>query len=260
MKRANISKQIKGLKSAVIAYSGGVDSTLLLSLAVKLLGRKKVLAVVARSETYPEREIKAAVAFCKKNRIRYKLIKTDEILDPNFSANPRERCYFCKKELFSKLLEIAKKENLNCVCDGSNLDDLSDFRPGSKAKKELGIKSPLQEAGLTKEQIRRLSKKLKLPTWDKPSLACLSSRIPYGTAITEPLLAQIGRAEEYLNRLGFRQFRVRHHGEVARIEVEEKDLAKLLKFRHKISKKLQELGYKYATLDLLGYRTGSMNL
>lgn len=259
MKRANISKQIKGLKSALVAYSGGVDSTLLLRLATNLLGREKVLAVIARSVTYPEREIKAAIAFCKKNKIRYKTIKTEEFSNPNFSATPKDRCYHCKRELFSKLLEIAKKENLTYVCDGSNYDDLSDFRPGSRAKKELGVRSPLQEAGLTKKEIRKLSKKLKLPTWDKPSFACLSSRIPYGTAITKETLYKIGKAEEYLQKLGFKQFRVRHHNEIARIELLPKDLAQSLKFRHKISKKMQDLGYKYATLDLLGYRTGSMN-
>lgn len=255
MKLASISK----LNSILVAYSGGVDSTLLLKLAIDSLGRKKVLAVIAKSETYPEHEYKFAVSFCKKNKIKYKTIITKELNNPNFASNPKNRCYYCKSELFSKLVKIAKEEGLEYVCDGSNHDDLSDFRPGSKAKKELGIISPLQEAGLTKDAIRKLSKKLKLPTWNKPSFACLSSRFPYGDKITNKKLRQIDQAEAYLRKLGFKQLRVRHHNNVARIELEEKAIPKAIKQKKKITKKLKELGYTYITLDLIGYRTGAMN-
>lgn len=256
MKLENILKQFK---SILVAYSGGVDSTFLLKSAKDILGTNNVLAVIAKSETYPEHEYKFAVSFCRKNKIRYKVIITKELNNPNFASNPKNRCYYCKSELFSKLAKIAKEEGLNYVCDGSNYDDLSDFRPGSKAKEELGVKSPLQEAGLTKDDIRKLSKKLKLPTWNKPSFACLSSRFPYGDEITNQKLRQIDKAEAYLRGLGFKQLRVRHHGEIARIELEPKSMPKALKIKEKISKKLKNLGFTYITLDLLGYRTGAMN-
>jgi len=259
MKLANLLKHIKSLDSLLIAYSGGVDSTLLLRLAIDSLDRKKVLAVIAKSETYPEHEYKFAVSFCKKHKIRYKTIKTKELNNPNFASNQKNRCYYCKTELFSKLIKIAKKEGLNYVCDGSNYDDLSDFRPGNKAKKELGVRSPLEEAKLTKDDIRKLSKKLKLPTWNKPSFACLSSRFPYGDKITDKKLKQIDKAEAYLRKLGFKQSRVRHHKNIARIEIEERDMLKAIDNKDKITKKLNKLGYIYVTLDLIGYRTGAMN-
>ncbi|NQU17032.1 MAG: ATP-dependent sacrificial sulfur transferase LarE [Candidatus Saganbacteria bacterium] len=254
-----LNKYLSSLKSVLIAFSGGVDSTFLLFSSLKVLGKKNVLAVIAKSETYPEHEFRFAQSFCEKNKIRYKVIKTKELKNKNFSSNPKNRCYYCKSELFSKLIEIAKEESIDHICDGSNHDDLSDFRPGTKAKKELGILSPLQEVGLKKAVIRKLSKKLKLPTWNKPSFACLSSRFPYGSKITDKKLRQIDKAEAYLRKLGFRQLRVRHHGDIARIELEQESMTKALKFKKQILKKLKTLGYTYVTLDLLGYRTGAMN-
>lgn len=266
MKPANLSKKTNKLKkiiqsfeSLLVAFSGGVDSTLLLKISVQILGKEKVLAVIAQSETYPLLEIKAAIKFCRQNQISFRLIKTNELKDPNFISNPKERCYYCKKELFHKLNSIADQNQFAGVCDGSNFDDLSDFRPGSKAKKELGIISPLQEAGFTKSDIRRLSRQMKLKTWDKPSFACLSSRIPYGTKITDPILKQIGKAEAFLFGLGFKQLRVRYHGNIARIEVDPKAMGKIILKKEKIIRKFKDFGFNYTTLDLTGYRTGSMN-
>lgn len=246
--------------SLLVAFSGGVDSTLLLKAVHDILG-DKVLAVIAASETYPPEEAKDALKFAKKLGVRHKVIKTAEFRDEKFISNPPERCYYCKKELFSKLVDIAKKEKLRCVADGSNVSDLSDFRPGEKASKELGIKSPLREAGFTKEDIRELSRQLKLSTSDKPSLACLASRIPYGTRITKEILHRIDESEKFIRKLGIRQVRVRHHGGLARIEVEKADIADLIDggLADKIEKKLKKLGYHYVTIDLKGYRTGSMN-
>ncbi|MFC1496702.1 ATP-dependent sacrificial sulfur transferase LarE [Candidatus Margulisiibacteriota bacterium] len=259
MKRESLSKKLKSYKKVLIAFSGGVDSTYLLKISQNVLGAKNVLAVIARSETFPQSEIEEALSFCQKNRINYKLIKTYEIKNKNFIKNPKDRCFYCKSELFTKLTELAKKMGINNVLDGSNYDDLSDYRPGSRAMKKLKVKSPLQEAGFTKADIRKESKRLKLPTWNKPSFACLSSRFPYGSEITIPKLKQVGEAEIFLKQLGFRQFRVRHHGNIARIEIEEKNFSKALKLRNKIVKRLESLGYSYVTLDLFGYRTGAMN-
>ncbi|MFH1361375.1 MAG: ATP-dependent sacrificial sulfur transferase LarE, partial [bacterium] len=212
--------------------------------------------------TYPDSEAKFAQNWCEGEGVRYEVIETDEFSDENFLANPRERCYFCKKELFSKLLEIAQKNNIPYVLDGSNFDDKSDFRPGTKAKEELGVRSPLMELGFTKEDIREGARDLGLGVWDKPSYACLASRIPYGTKITKEILGRIEKGEEYLKSLGFNQLRVRHHNAIVRIEVEPEALAELLDddLRGQIAKKFEELGYTYVTFDLKGYRTGSMNL
>ncbi len=252
---------LKSYQSVLVAYSGGVDSTFLLKVARDTLG-DNVLAVIARSPTYPESEVREAEATCETMGVRRCVIETDEFSDENFISNPRERCYFCKKELFSKLLEIAKAENIPYVLDGSNFDDKSDFRPGQRASYELGIRSPLMGLSFTKEDIRRFSRGLGLVTADKPSYACLASRIPYGTRITREILKRIETGEEFLRGLGFNQLRVRHHDAIVRIEVEPEAMADLLNddLRVQVAKKFEELGYTYVTFDLKGFRSGSMNL
>lgn len=245
---------------ALVAFSGGVDSTLLLKVARDVLG-DRVLAVIASSETYPGKEIREARALARTLKVRHRVIHTDELKNPEFVKNPPLRCYHCKRELFSTLKAIAREEGIPFVLDGQNADDLGDFRPGAKAGRELGVRSPLKDAGLGKEEIRTLSRHLGLPTWAKPSLACLASRFPYETAIEIKSLKQVGAAEDYLRSLGFGQLRVRHHGDVARIELTAGDLARAAApgIREKIAARLKKLGYLYVTLDLAGYRTGSMN-
>jgi uncharacterized protein len=244
----------------LVAFSGGVDSSFLLRAASDVLG-KKVLAVTARSGTYPDEEGRAAAKFAKKLGVRHMMIKTGEFNDENFVSNPPERCYHCKKELFSRLADVAKKEGIRHIADGSNVTDLSDNRPGSKAAAEYRVMSPLREAGFTKDEIREMSKELKLSTWDKPQLACLASRIPYGTRITKGILEKIGKGEKYLKSLGLKQVRVRHHGGLARIEVDKCDVVSLLEdgIADMIDKKFRKLGYDFVTIDLGGYRTGSMD-
>lgn len=255
-----LKTSLKQMRKVLIAFSGGVDSTFLLKVAKDVLG-DNVLAIIAQSPTYPESEVQWAKKMCEILRVRRKVIDTDEFLDENFVMNPKERCYFCKKELFSKILEIARENNIQYVLDGSNYDDKSDFRPGTIAKNELGVRSPLMELGFRKHDIRKYSKELGLPTWDKPSYACLASRIPYGTKITEDILERVGEGEKFLRTLGFKQLRVRHHGNIARIEVEEKDIPRILDedLRDEIFNQFKALGYIYVVLDLKGYRTGSMN-
>ncbi len=244
----------------LIAFSGGVDSTFLLKVAQDVLG-ENVLAVIASSETYPEREREEAIRFAQMFNVRYMVIHTKELDNPEFSNNPPERCYFCKKELFLKLKDIADAEDIPYVLDGSNYEDTTDFRPGMKAAEELKIRSPLKEVQLLKKEIRQLSRELDLPTWDKPSFACLSSRFPYYSEIDSISLKQIDQAEEFLRGLGFKQIRVRHHGQTARIEIESDEFPKIMKseIREEVVRNFRKLGYTYITLDLTGYRTGSMN-
>ena len=251
---------LKKLESLVVAFSGGVDSSFLLRVAHDVLG-DKVLAVTARSSTYPEREYREAVEFVAQYGIPHRIIVSEELEVEGFSENPLNRCYLCKNELFSKMRQIAETEGYTYVAEGSNQDDLGDYRPGLQAVSEMGIKSPLRTAGLTKEDIRVLSREMGLKTWDKPSFACLSSRFPYGERITVEKLQMVDKAEQYLIDQGFRQARVRHHGTVARIEVDGADFNRFfdVEMRNGVFTTLKGIGFTYVTLDLKGYRTGSMN-
>ncbi|MDI6765391.1 MAG: ATP-dependent sacrificial sulfur transferase LarE [Bacteroidota bacterium] len=260
-KYSRLKTILKDLGSLIIAYSGGVDSTLLLKVAVDVLG-KNVLAVIGRSDTYPISEYEEAIQFARSIGAEWAEIKTEETDNLKFKENPVDRCYFCKTELFTKLHQVAQQKGIQRIADGSITDDLSDFRPGMKAKKEQNVCSPLLEAGLSKADVRELSKQLGLPTWDKGSFACLSSRFPYGTAITKEALQQIDAAEIMLHNLGFRYYRVRYHdSKTARIEVGTEEIPRLMdsNLRNKIVADIKRLGFTYVTLDLQGYRTGSMN-
>ena len=243
----------------VVGFSGGVDSTLLFAMATEVLGNQ-ALAVTATSKTYPERELNEARDLAERIGGRHLVIVSEELDLPEFRDNPRNRCYYCKRELFGKLRAIADREGLKHVLDGTNVDDAGDHRPGRKAAEELNVRSPLEEAGFTKQDIRDLSREMLLPTWNKPAFACLSSRFPYGTAITPERVGQVGRAEESLRALGFRTLRVRYHGTVARIELGEAEFERAAgALRNDVVRLVKAAGFTYVALDLQGYRTGAMN-
>ncbi|MEM7345852.1 MAG: ATP-dependent sacrificial sulfur transferase LarE [Chloroflexota bacterium] len=253
-----LKKMLIGMKRVGVAYSGGIDSTLVAKVAYDCLGDQAV-ALTAISASLPAQEQAEAEAVLEEIGIRYVPIDTYETNDPRYLANNVDRCYFCKSEVYDKLQRFAQQEAYPYILDGTNADDVGDHRPGRKAARERGVRSPLQELGITKAEIRALAQQLGLPNWDKPAAACLSSRIPYGTSITLQMLSQVERAELALKQMGFRQLRVRHHDQVARIEVEPADFEAVVQQRQEIVEKFEHLGYAYTTLDLVGFRSGSMN-
>jgi pyridinium-3,5-biscarboxylic acid mononucleotide sulfurtransferase len=258
-KLIKLKNVLRRYDSCLVAFSGGVDSSFLLAAARRYLPASKLLAVTATSETYPPAELRFARRLCNNLKVRHKVIKTGELEDKRFTGNTAKRCYFCKDELFSQLKNIARKYAIKTVVDATTLSDKKDFRPGNRAKIKWQIRSPLVEAGLTKEEVRRISKKWRLPSWDKPAQACLASRIPYGTKITPLVLKRVLSAESFLHRLGFQEVRVRDYGALCRIEVNKNKIAGLLGKKERLIRGFKGLGYSYITVDLEGYRTGSLN-
>ena len=259
-KKQRLEEYLRGLGSVAVAFSSGVDSTFLLQVAHKVLG-DKAIAVTARSCSFPVRELNEAKDFCRAKGIEHIIVESEELSIDGFSQNPKNRCYLCKKELFAKIKNIAAERGIAFVAEGSNTDDNGDYRPGLIAVAELEVKSPLREAELSKAEIRQLSKEMGLPTWDKQSFACLSSRFVYGETITEEKLSMVDKAEQRLLDLGFHQVRVRIHGNIARIEIDRSEFEKIIhpEIANELNAYLKELGFLYVTLDLGGYQMGSMN-
>lgn len=258
-KNEALGSLLKEMGNVLIAYSGGVDSAFLIARAKEELGNQ-MLAVTAASETFPQREFDEAIALAKDLHVPYFTIEIKEFENEDFVKNDPNRCYFCRRGLHERLVHLAQERGYPYILDGTNASDVGDYRPGMKALREKGVRSPLKEAGLTKDEIRILSKRMNLRTWNKPSFACLSSRIPYGTRITEKAINQLDLAENFLlKEIGLHQVRVRHHDKIARIEVDAEEVQTVITYKEMIDQKLKEFGFSYVALDLMGYRTGSMN-
>ena len=259
-KLEQLKEYLRSLGNIAVAYSAGVDSTFLLKVAHDVL-EDRTIAVTAKADSFPNHEYDDADVFCKKECIRQFIFEPHELELEEYASNPKDRCYYCKRRLFTGLIEIANANGITNIAEGSNMDDLGDYRPGLKAVEELGVLSPLRKVGLTKAQIREYSKEMGLPTWNKPSFACLASRIPYGERITADKLMMVDKAEDLLSKRGFVQYRVRVHGNIARIEVPEADIPRLIQddVRKEIVTSFKSFGFAYVTMDMQGYRTGSMN-
>lgn len=261
LKLTNLKQNIKKYNKVMVAFSGGVDSTFLLAVCAETLGKDNVAAATASSETYIESELTSAKAIAQRIGVQYVIIETEELSDPIFSSNPKDRCYYCKKSFYSKLVAVSQNMSIGIIFDGSNVDDVSDYRPGLTASQEMGIISPLMEEGFTKDDIRLLSKEMGLPTWNKPANPCLASRIPYGDPITKEKLKAIAEAEKFIRQMGFETLRVRHHGSLARIEIPSGDLSRFMEqgIREQVNRHLKSLGFVWVAVDIEGYRTGSLN-
>ena len=259
-KYEELKEYLVSLERVAVAFSSGVDSTFLLYAAKEALG-DSVIALTVSSGTFPKRELREANEYCDKMGIKQIIVHTNELEIEGFAENPANRCYICKRELFGRMVEVAHQNNISEVVEGSNLDDNGDYRPGLVAVEELGIKSPLRTVGFTKQEIRELSEYFNIPTWNKPSFACLASRVPYGEIINEKKLEMVDRAEQLLLDMGFEQFRVRIHKDVARIELLPNDFPRIMEEANRLNvyRKFKEYGFSYVSLDLMGYRTGSMN-